>query len=239
MQLKERSSRILIVDDNKELVDSLKLLLEYEGFSTTCAFNGIEALTTLESTSIDLVLLDIMMPGLNGISTLMKLREQFKIPVILLSAKTEESDKVSGLTIGADDYVEKPYSNSELVARIKAQLRRYSLWGGSKPEQKEHRIVNGGLILEEDSKTLLVDGEAAKLTATEYKIISFLMNHIGYVYSATELYEHIWEEDAVFSVENTVMVHIRRIREKIEYDPKNPKYLKVVWGIGYKIEKIK
>ena len=236
--MKELPTQILIVDDNVELVDSLKKLLEYEGFSTTCAFNGIEALTILEHSSIDLILLDIMMPGLNGISTLMKLRQQFKLPVIILSAKTEESDKVSGLAMGADDYVEKPYSNSELVARIKAQLRRYSLWGCGKPAQTERCIVNGGLILDEDRKTLLVDGEAVKLTATEYKIIYFLMNHLGYVYSATELYENVWEEDAIFSVENTVMVHIRRIREKIEYNPKNPKYLKVVWGIGYKLEKI-
>ena len=229
---------ILVVDDNKEIVYSIGELLKYEGYQVMSAYDGMQALNVLEQNKIDLILLDVMMPRLNGLSTLMKLREKHRIPVIILSAKTEESDKVSGLIMGADDYVEKPYNPAELMARVKAHLRRYRAWGGGVPQQDEDRIVNGGLILDRNTKELTVDGQPVRLTATEYKILELLMSHPGYVFSAEEIYTQVWQEQA-YGVENTVMVHIRRIREKIEITPKNPKYLKVVWGIGYKIEKIK
>ena len=194
--------KILIVDDNREIVDSLGKLLAYEGYEILTAYDGMEALDVLEKSPVDLILLDVMMPRLNGLSTLMKIRERCKIPAIILSAKTEESDKVSGLMLGADDYVSKPYHPAELIARVKAQLRRYHAWG-----------------------------------ATEYKILELLMEHPGQVFPAEQIYTLVWKEEADYAVENTVMVHIRHIREKIEIDAKNPKYLKVVWGIGYKMEK--
>ena len=175
---------------------------------------------------------------MNGLSALMKIREKNNIPIIMLSAKTEESDKVIGLSMGADDYVTKPYNTAELMARVKSQLRRYfSLGAANGTTQSQDILKNGGLLLNRNTKELLVDGAPVRLTATEYKIMELLMEHPGYVFSAEEIYSQVWQEDA-YSVENTVMVHIRRIREKIEITPKNPKYLKVVWGIGYKIEKI-
>lgn len=230
---------ILIVDDNREIVDSLGKLLAIEGYEILTAYDGMEALSVLEKSQPDLILLDVMMPRLNGLSALMKIRESHNIPAIMLSAKTEESDKVSGLLLGADDYIEKPYNPAELLARVQAQLRRYKAYGGSHPaaEQKADEIVNGGLTLDMRQKLLFVDGEAVRLTATEYKITELLMRHIGQVFSAAQIYENVWNENADFSVENTVMVHIRHIREKIEIDPKNPRYVKVVWGIGYKMEK--
>ena len=230
---------ILIVDDNREIVDSLGKLLAIEGYEILTAYDGMEALSVLEKSQPDLILLDVMMPRLNGLSALMKIRESHNIPAIMLSAKTEESDKVSGLLLGADDYIEKPYNPAELLARVQAQLRRYKAYGGSHPaaEQKADEIVNGGLTLDMRQKLLFVDGEAVRLTATEYKITELLMRHIGQVFSAAQIYENVWNENADFSVENTVMVHIRHIREKIEIDPRNPKYLKVVWGVGYKIDK--
>ena len=168
---------------------------------------------------------------------LMKLREKHKIPVIILSAKTEESDKVSGLIMGADDYVEKPYNPAELMARVKAHLRRYRAWGGEAPKEDADRIVNGGLILDKKQRIIEVEGEEVRLTATEYKILELLMEHPGQVFSAEQIYENVWQETAAYAVENTVMVHIRHIREKIEIDTKKPRYVKVVWGIGYKMEK--
>ena len=232
---------ILIVDDNREIVDSLGKLLAIEGYEILTAYDGMEALGVLEKSQPDLILLDVMMPRLNGLSALMKIRENHNIPAIMLSAKTEESDKVSGLLLGADDYIEKPYNPAELLARVQAQLRRYKAYGGSHPaaEQKADEIVNGGLTLDMRQKLLFVDGEAVRLTATEYKITELLMRHIGQVFSAAQIYENVWNENADFSVENTVMVHIRHIREKIEINPKEPRYLKVVWGIGYKMEDIK
>ena len=218
---------ILVVDDDREIVRSLGKLLELEGYRVKKAYNGMEALDILMTEQIHLILLDVMMPKMNGLSALMKIREKNNIPIIMLSAKTEESDKVIGLSMGADDYVTKPYNTAELMARVKSQLRRYFSLGAE----------NGGLLLNRNTKELLVDGEPVRLTATEYKIMELLMEHPGYVFSAEEIYSQVWQEDA-YSVENTVMVHIRRIREKIEITPKNPKYLKVVWGIGYKIEKI-
>lgn len=228
---------ILVVDDNKEIVDSLGKLLELEGYGIITAYDGMEALEKLENNHVDLILLDVMMPRLNGLSALMKIRENYKIPAIILSAKTEESDKVSGLVLGADDYISKPYNAAELIARVKAQLRRYNTWGGSLPKEDEDTIVNGGLVLDRKQRIVIVDGKEVKLTATEYKILELLMEHAGQVFPAEQIYENVWDELATFAVENTVMVHIRHIREKIEIDSKKPKYVKVVWGIGYKMEK--
>ena len=228
---------ILVVDDNKEIVYSISELLKYEGYNTVKAYDGMEALKTLEENRIDLILLDVMMPKMNGLSALMKLRERYHIPVIILSAKTEESDKVSGLMLGADDYVEKPYNPAELTARVKAHLRRYHAWGSGAPKEDEDRIVNGGLVLDKKQRIAIAEGEEVRLTATEYKILLLLMENLGQVFSAEQIYEKVWEESASFAVENTVMVHIRHIREKIEIDTKKPRYVKVVWGIGYKMEK--
>ena len=228
---------ILVVDDNQEIVYSISALLKYEGYQVVKAYDGMEALNALKINNIDLILLDVMMPRLNGLSALMKLRENYRIPVIILSAKTEESDKVSGLVLGADDYVEKPYNPAELIARIKAHLRRYRAWGGAAPEADSDTVVNGGLVLDKKRRIILVDGKEVRLTATEYKILEFLMGHLGQVFSAEQIYENVWKESANYTVENTVMVHIRHIREKIEIDTKKPRYVKVVWGIGYKMEK--
>ena len=227
---------ILVVDDNKEIVYSISELLKYEGYEVIKAYDGMEALKAMGENKIDLILLDVMMPRMNGLSALMKMRENSRTPVIILSAKTEESDKVSGLTLGADDYIEKPYNPAELIARVKAHLRRYHVWGGEILKTNEDRIVNGGLVLDKKQRIILVEGEEVKLTATEYKIMEFLMGHLGQVFSAEQIYENAWNEIAGYSVENTVMVHIRHIREKIEIDAKKPRYLKVVWGIGYKME---
>ncbi len=228
---------ILVVDDNKEIVFSLGKLLEYEGYRVLKAYDGLEALEILKEHAVDLILLDVMMPRLNGLSALMKIRENNQIPVIILSAKTQESDKVSGLVMGADDYVEKPYNPAELTARVAAQLRRYHTWGGSAPKAEAQQLVNGGVVLDKQTKKAIVDGAEVKLTATEYKILELLMEHPGQVFSAEKIYERVWKELATGAVENTVMVHIRHIREKLEIDTKNPKYIKVVWGIGYKMEK--
>ena len=228
---------ILVVDDNREIVYSISELLKYEGYQVVKAYDGMEALEALEREKIDLILLDVMMPKMNGLSALMKLRERSKIPVIILSAKTEESDKVSGLVLGADDYVEKPYQPAELTARVKAHLRRYHAWGAEKPETDEDRIVNGGLVLDKKQRLVIVEGQEVRLTATEYKIFELLMEHPGQIFPAEQIYELVWKERADFAVENTVMVHIRHIREKVEIDAKKPRYIKVVWGIGYKMEK--
>lgn len=228
---------ILVVDDNKEIVYSISELLKYEGYQVVKAYDGMEALQVLEEHKVDLILLDVMMPRLNGLSALMKLRENYHIPVIILSAKTEESDKVSGLVLGADDYVEKPYNPAELLARVKAHLRRYHAWGGAQPKADQDTIVNGGLMLDKKRRLIVVEGAEVRLTATEYKILELLMEHLGQVFSAEQIYENVWKESANYTVENTVMVHIRHIREKIEIDTKKPRYVKVVWGIGYKMEK--
>ena len=228
--------KILVVDDDREIVKSLGKLLELEGYEVYKAYDGVEALDILLREQIHLILLDVMMPKLNGLSALMKIREKNNIPIIMLSAKTEDSDKVLGLSMGADDYVTKPYNTAELMARVKSQLRRYFSLGSAAKNQEEV-IVNGGLVLNKHTKSLQVDGEDVHLTATEYKIVELLMSNMGYVFSSEEIYDKVWQERA-YGIENTVMVHIRRIREKIEITPKNPKYLKVVRGIGYKIEKI-
>ena len=227
---------ILVVDDDREIVRSLSKLLEMEGYRVFKAYHGLEALDIMMAEKIHLILLDVMMPQLNGLSALMKIREKNNIPIIMLSAKTEESDKVLGLSMGADDYVTKPYNTAELMARIKSQLRRYFSLGAAIVGRDWDVLKNGGLTLNKNTKEFAVDGEPVRLTATEYKIIELLMEHPGYVFSAEDIYTQVWQEEAI-GAENTVMVHIRRIREKIEITPKNPKYLKVVWGIGYKIEK--
>lgn len=231
------NATILVVDDNREIVYSISELLKYEGYRAVTAYDGMEALDALEKEQVDLILLDVMMPRLNGLSALMKLRERSRIPVIILSAKTEESDKVSGLVLGADDYVEKPYNPAELMARVKAHLRRYRAWGGEAPKGDADRLVNGGLVLDRKQRVIIVEGQEVRLTATEYKILDLLMEHPGQVFSSEQIYENVWQEEANFAVENTVMVHIRHIREKIEIDSKRPRYVKVVWGIGYKMEK--
>ncbi|MDE6148601.1 MAG: response regulator transcription factor [Ruminococcus sp.] len=232
----EENSYILVVDDDKDIVGAIAKLLELEGYSVIKAYDGMDALDKLATNnSISLILIDIMMPKLDGLSAMMKIRATRNIPIIVLSAKSEDTDKVLGLSMGADDYITKPYNPIELVARVKSNLRRY-LQLGSADTTKSDVIKIGGLALDTSAKTLEVDGEPVKLTATELKILELLMRNAGRVFSSEEIYSKVWNEDA-FSVENTVMVHIRHIREKIEINPKEPKYLKVVWGIGYKIEK--
>lgn len=227
-------STVLVVDDDREIAYAIQKLLKNEGFDAVCAYNGIEAMEMLTSQKIDLIVMDVMMPKLDGISATIKIREKQNIPIIILSAKSEDSDKILGLQIGADDYVTKPFNPQELVARVRSQLRRFKVLGSNAP--KSDRVVSiGGLSLNKDEKNIYVDGEAVHLTATEYKILRLLMENKNRVFSAEEIYTKVWKEES-FAVENTVMVHIRRIREKIEINPKEPKYLKVVWGIGYKIE---
>lgn len=228
--------RILVVDDDKEIAKAIERLLLIEGYEVLKAYNGLEALDAVVSSDIQLIILDVMMPKLDGLSTTLKIRESKNIPIIILSAKSEDSDKILGLSMGADDYVTKPFNPQELVARVKSQLRRYMRLGDIGNTVPASEIIVGGLCLQIDKKQVAVDGEPVKLTAKEFKILELLMANPGVVFSAESIYERVWNEVA-YSVENTVMVHIRRIREKIEINPKEPKYLKVVWGIGYKIEK--
>jgi len=223
---------ILIVDDDREIVESIGIFLAGEGYAIIKAYDGLEALDAVHENEIHLMILDVMMPRLDGIKTLMKIRESKNIPVILLSAKSEDNDKIFGLTAGADDYVTKPFSPSELVARVKSQLRRYTSLG-SMPKN-EDEIVIDGLCIDTDRKSVKVDGEDVKLTPLEYRILEFLSRNRGRVYSAEEIYRNVWNEETVVG-DNTIAVHVRHIREKIEINPKEPKYLKVVWGIGYKI----
>jgi len=228
---------ILVVDDDKEIVNAISIYLENEGYRVYKAYDGFQALDIITSHDIKLILIDIMMPRLDGLSAVVKIREQKNIPIIILSAKSEDSDKILGLSIGADDYVTKPFNPMELVARVKSQLRRYLTLGDVNGTRKANVLKSGGLCFDLDSRTVTVDGEPVKLTATEMKIVELLLRHPGRVFPAEEIYERVWQEPA-YNAENTVMVHIRRIREKIEINPREPKYLKVVWGIGYKIEKI-
>ena len=227
---------ILVVDDDREIVRAVSKLLELQGYQVEKAYNGLEALDKVVEIEIHLILLDIMMPKLDGLSAMFKIREKKNIPIIILSAKTEASDKVLGLSMGADDYISKPFETEELLARVRSQLRRYFTLGAAGMVKGDSQIQIGSLILDKDGKQLLLDGEPVKLTATEYRIVELLMCNPGRVFPAEEIYERVWNEEA-YSVENTVMVHIRRIREKIEINPKEPRYLKVVWGIGYKMEK--
>ncbi len=226
---------VLVCDDDIAILDSVEIYLKLEGYETFRAKTGKEALSIVEKNDIHCVILDIMMPGMDGLSTTLRLRDKHNLPIILLSAKSEDTDKITGLGFGADDYVTKPFNPLELMARIKSQIRRYTTLGSN--VKKEDTIVTGGLCLDLVLNELFLDGEPVKLTATEYGIVNFLMVNIGRVMSTEKIYEAVWNEPA-YAAEKTVTVHIRRIREKIEINPKEPKYLKVVWGIGYKIEKI-
>ena len=227
---------ILICDDDKEIAAAIAVYLQNEGYKTHLAYNGKEALIVLENTDIKLILMDIMMPELDGLSATMEIRRSRNIPIIMLSAKSEDADKIVGLTAGADDYITKPFNPLELIARVKSQLRRFTVLGSlPSPEEGVHTV--DGLVIDDNRKTVTVDGEDIKLTPLEYKITLLLVRNPGRVFPIDEIYERVWGEDA-FCADNTVAVHIRRIREKIEIDPKNPKYLKVVWGIGYKIERL-
>jgi DNA-binding response OmpR family regulator len=226
---------ILVCDDDKAIVDAIGIYLENEGYQIFKAFDGIEAIDIIDHQEIHLIIMDIMMPRMDGIRATMKIREDNKIPLIMLSAKSEDYDKILGLNIGADDYITKPFNPLELIARVKSQLRRYTTLGGL--ETKSNVYKTGGLMVDDESKTITVDGDIVHLTPVQYKIVKLLTANAGRVFSIEEIYEKVWNETA-FSPENTVTVHIRKIREKIEINPKEPKYLKVVWGVGYKVEKI-
>lgn len=229
---------ILICDDDRDIVAALKIYLTAEGYRTLEAYNGREALDIISRETVHLALLDIMMPGLDGLAATAALREKSNIPVILLTAKSEDTDKVLGLSIGADDYVTKPFNPMEVIARVRSQLRRYTMLGGMSGIEKKPSVISiDGVEIDDDAKTVTLDGEPVNLTPIEYSILKLLMENAGKVFSIDQIYERVWNELS-FAPENTVSVHIRRIREKIEINPKEPRYLKVVWGIGYKIEKI-
>lgn len=227
---------ILVCDDDKEIARAVEIYLRNEGYDVVKAYNGIEALETLEKQEIHLIIMDVMMPKMDGIQATMKIRAEKNIPIIILSAKGEDYDKITGLNVGADDYITKPFNPLELVARVKSQLRRYTSLGSMENEEGEDVYVSGGLVVDDVAKTITVDGEKVTVTPTEFGILKLLTQNAGKVFSIDEIYEKVWNEPA-FNPENTVAVHVRRIREKIEINPKNPKYLKVVWGIGYKVEK--
>lgn len=226
--------KILVVDDDREIVDSIAIFLQADGYAVEKAYNGLEALDILMTERVHLLLLDIMMPEMDGIKTLLKVRESKNIPIILISAKSEDADKILGLTAGADDYITKPFNPSELVARVKSQLRRYTQLG-SMPPKSASQITIRGLTVNTESKQVTVDGDEVRLTPLEYKILELLCRHPGRVFSTEEIYRQVWNEEAVS--DNAIAVHIRHIREKIEINPKDPRYLKVVWGVGYKIER--
>lgn len=224
---------VLVVDDDREIVESIAIFLQADGYLVRKAYNGLEALDIVMTENVHLIILDIMMPELDGIKTLLKVRESKNLPIILLSAKSEDADKILGLTAGADDYITKPFNPSELVAHVKSQLRRYTQLGAM--QIKETQIVIRGLVLDTESKSVTVDGEAVRLTPLEYKILELLCRHPGRVFSTEEIYRQVWNDDIVS--DNAIAVHVRHIREKIEINPKEPRYLKVVWGVGYKIER--
>ena len=228
---------ILVCDDDKEIVEAIDIYLTQEGYHVLKAYDGLEALDILEREEVSLLILDVMMPRMDGIRATLKIREKNSIPIIILSAKSEDADKILGLNVGADDYVTKPFNPLELVARVKSQLRRYNQLGGSVKEDKDEIYEAGGLRINDDLKEVTVDGEPVKLTPIEYNILLLLMKNQGRVFSISQIYESIWNEEAI-GADNTVAVHIRHIREKIEINPKDPRYLKVVWGVGYKIEKM-
>jgi DNA-binding response OmpR family regulator len=226
---------LLVCDDDPAITDALEVYLRHEGYSVFKAYNGLEALEVLKKEEIQLILLDVMMPELDGLRATLEIRTQSNIPIIILSAKSEDTDKILGLHMGADDYISKPFNPLELMARVKSQLRRYTSLGAYIEKPAAYR--SGGLILDDEAKTVTVDGESVKLTRYEYHIVRLLISNAGKVYTSDQIYEQVWEEPPIHA-DNTVSVHIRRIREKIEINPKEPKYLKVVWGIGYKIEKL-
>lgn len=231
-------NNILVVEDDKEILEGIKIYLKNQGYTVFGASNGLEGLDVIEKEDIHLAIVDIMMPKMDGITMTMRLREKHEFPVIMLTAKSEEIDKITGLNIGADDYVTKPFAPMELMARVNSQLRRYRKFRealeGKAEVQQDNILVVGGLELDEEKAMVTVDGTPVKLTPLEFKVLALLMKYPGRVFSADELYERVWNEKAITT--DTVMVHIRKIREKIERDPKNPRYLKVVWGVGYKIE---
>ena len=226
---------ILVCDDDKAIVDAIGIYLENEGYTVFKAFNGLEAIESIKEHDIHLIIMDIMMPKMDGIRATMEIRKRNSIPLIMLSAKSEDYDKILGLNIGADDYMGKPFNPLELIARVKSQLRRYTTWGAL--ESKSNLFQSGGLVIDDESKKVTVDGEEVHLTPVQYKIVKLLTANAGRVFTIEEIYEKVWKEPA-FNPENTVTVHIRKIREKIEINPSEPKYLKVVWGVGYKVEKI-
>ena len=226
---------ILVCDDDKAILDSIEIYLKLEGYHVLKAEDGIQALELIQSNEIHCLVLDIMMPRMDGLQTTLKIRENYNFPIIMLSAKSEDTDKIAGLGFGADDYVTKPFNPLELVARVKSQIRRYISFSGF--VQKKTQIVTGGLIVDTDAKTVSVDGESIKLTATEYMILEYLCKNMGRVLSSGQIYEAVWNEPS-FRSEKTVTAHIKNIREKIEINPKDPKYIKVVYGLGYKVEKI-
>ena len=226
-------ANILICDDERDIVSALKIYLSSEGYTLFEAYTGREALEVVKKHDIHLILMDIMMPEMDGIAATAKLREEYNIPIILLTAKSEDTDKVLGLNIGADDYITKPFNPIEVLARVRSQLRRYTSLGGM--EQRPSKLVIGGIALDDDTKTVTVDGEPVSLTPIEYNILLLLMRHPGRVYSSAQIYEKVWNESA-FGSEGAVAVHIRHLREKLEINPSEPRYLKVVWGLGYKME---
>ena len=227
---------ILVCDDDKEIVEAIEIYLTQEGYEVLKAYDGEEAIQTLKKEHVDLLIMDVMMPRLDGIRATLKIREENSLPIIILSAKSEDADKILGLNIGADDYVTKPFNPLELVARAKSQLRRYTQLGSTVQDEKKEVYEVGGLSINDELKEVTVDGESVRLTPIEYNILLLLVKNQGKVFSIDQIYESIWEEEAI-GADNTVAVHIRHIREKIEINPKEPRYLKVVWGIGYKIEK--
>ena len=228
---------VLVVDDDPEIVGAIAITLEREGYRVLRAYNGMEALDLAMDPAVRLILIDVMMPRLDGLSALMRIREKRNLPVIVLSAKSEDSDKILGLSMGADDYVTKPFNPQELLARVKSQLRRYTQLGDVHAQERAGVLVNGRLTYDPESRQLTADGEEVRLTATETRIVELLMRHPGRVFPAEEIYRRVWGEETAYACENTVMVHIRRIREKVELNPKEPDYIKVVWGIGYKMER--
>ena len=227
---------ILVCDDDRDIAAAISIYLQNEGYSTLLAYDGRQALSMLETNDIHLIIMDVMMPEMDGLRATMEIRRERNIPIIMLSAKSEDTDKILGLNMGADDYITKPFNPLELIARVKSQLRRYTMLGSLPEADNESVFTIGGLTLDDTHKTVTVDGDDVHLTPLEYKILFLLIRNPGRVFSIDEIYERVWGEDS-FGAGSTVTVHIRRIREKIEIDPKNPKYLKVMWGIGYKIEK--
>ncbi len=228
---------ILICDDDRDIVSALDIYLTAEGYRTILAYDGQQALQAMAENDVHLILMDVMMPNLDGIRTTARLRETSNVPIILLTAKSEDADKVLGLNIGADDYVTTPFNPMEVIARVKSQLRRYTTLGGRGTVSQDGLLRNGGIAMDDGAKTVTVDGEAVSLTPLEFNILRLLLQHPGQVFSTAQIYEQVWNDPALGS-ENTVAVHIRHLREKIEIDPANPRYLKVVWGLGYKMEKM-
>lgn len=228
---------VLVCDDDREIVEAIEIYLSQEGYKVLKAYDGEEALKVLDREKVDLLIIDVMMPKLDGIRATLKIREKKNMPIIILSAKSEDADKILGLNVGADDYMTKPFNPLELTARVKSQLRRYTQLGSTIDKSNQAVYVVGGLSIDDEQKEVTVDGEPVRLTPIEYNILLLLVKNQGKVFSIDQIYESIWNEDAI-GVDNTVAVHIRHIREKIEINPKEPRYLKVVWGVGYKIEKL-